>query len=49
MSMDDDGGGFMDMILGFVLDLLDSFQGVMDMLGAVGRKKRSVLSEVLSV
>lgn len=49
MDDDDGGSGVMDMIIGFILDLLDTFQGVMDMVSAVGRKKRSVLPEVLSI
>lgn len=46
MSFTDD---IVDMILGFIFDLVDTFQGVMDMFGAVGRKKRSILSQTLKV
>ncbi|EFA08984.1 hypothetical protein TcasGA2_TC006691 [Tribolium castaneum] len=45
LSFTDD---LVDMILGFIFDLVDTFQGVMDMFGAVGRKKRSILSQVLT-
>jgi hypothetical protein len=38
-----------DAVIGFVLDMVDTAQGVMDMAGAFGRKKRSVLSQALRI
>lgn len=44
MSFTDD---LMDNIINFVLQLIGAVGGVVDMISSIGRKKRSILSDVL--